>query len=378
MADDEHYANPAGPPEALRPTRVPVVRQTHASAASPAEPRRSIFRYLRPILILGILLLAVIVGCDAKSHANPGAEPSSFRKQQPPQYINVYETNPQIPITVTITLGQGFLSPNYLRYEGPTELRMRGFTGFSEEVNVTAKPTGSVTQEDIMITSSTRPLTGRVAAIAGSAPPIVFRLGKAPRGLTSIVHAERFAIPLLNTLGGSVFFDSVPIIFQDNGSTFGHLPSVGTYSSPLHPPTSCLEAGFDRRTGQLKNVVPFFFSVPIPAGERTESFGCPFHSSYTEIIQNIVPALKNEQIDYMNPLVNSTSGVDYIWHSDSTFGLDPIFKATDPNAVDSQNQAAFISGIAFGVAGAAAIAVVQELPKERRRKSPPKDADSPS
>lgn len=121
----------------------------------------------------------------------------------------------------------------------------------------------------------------------------------------------------------------------------------------------------------------------IPAGERTKSFGCPFNiSHYTEVIDNMVPALKNEQIDYTIPSVDSGSDIDYIWHSNGISGLEPIFKATNLDAVDSQNQAAFISGIAFGVAGAAAIAVVQELPKDpshkRRRKSPSQDADSPS
>ena len=47
---------------------------------------------------------------------------------------------------------------------------------------------------------------------------------------------------------------------------------------------------------------------------------------------------------------------------------------TDPDAADSQSKAAFYSGIAFGVAGAALIAVLQELPKERRRQSDSEDA----
>jgi hypothetical protein len=318
------------------------------------------------------LLLAVIVGCDKKSHANPGAEPSSFR-EQPPQYINVYETNPQIPITVTVTLGQGDLSANYGKYPPPIKLRAQGFTGFHERVEITARSAGSITPDTIMLTSSTRPL---IRGPEGITTGPVLRLKSSPRGPTAVAQAEKFAVPLGR--GGDVFFDSVPIIFQDNGSTFAHLPSVGAYDF-LRPPTDCLVAGYDRRTGQLKNVSSPFFSPPVPAGDRTEYFGCPFYvSHYTEVIDNIAPVLRNEQIDYMNPLVNSTSGIDYTWHSNSTFGLDPTFKATDPNAIDSQNQAAFISGIAFGVAGAAAIAIVQELPKERRRKSVPKDADGPS
>ena len=319
-------------------------------------------------MFLIILLVALSFGFYFHSNANPGAEPPMFRGK-PSQYINVYEANALVPITVTVALGQGDFSPNYDRYTSPIELFAQGFTGFREMVKITA---GLGNPGTVILTSSTRPL----ASFAGEILPAV------GRGTGRSATMFRFAVQVPFIGGeGFVSFDSIPIIYQDNGSTFGHLPSVGAYDY-LRPPTSCLEVGYDRRTGQLKNVASDLLgsSATIPAGERRESFGCPFNpSSYTEVIDHIVPWLKNEQIDYMSPPLNGASDVDYAWQSNSIDGLAPIFKATDPNAVDSQNQAAFISGIVFGVAGAAAIAIVQELPKEskRRHKSRPRNAKSP-
>jgi hypothetical protein len=69
--------------------------------------------------------------------------------------------------------------------------------------------------------------------------------------------------------------------------------------------------------------------------------------------------LRDEQVVYSIPSADVNGDIDYEWHSVG----EPTFKATDPDAIDSQNQAAFISGIAFGVAASAALAFVGELPK---------------
>ena len=167
---------------------------------------------------------------------------------------------------------------------------------------------------------------------------------------------------------GPVFFDSVPIIFQDNGSSFGHLPSVAAYSY-LYPPVSVLEAGYDARTGHLKNVL-LGGSAGTSAGEREEGF-YPSNSqaSYTEEIQQIAPVLSNRQTAYMSPSTDAANDADYVWHSNGIDGLEPTFKAIDLGAADSENQAAFYSGIAFGLAGAAVIALVQEIRGKREDES---------
>jgi hypothetical protein len=330
------------------------------------------FKLLRLVVIAVILFAGVGIGLYFKLQANPGTEPSGFRNQ-PPQYINVYVTDPEhIKLTATVTLGQGWLNPDYERY-GPVEFHTQGRTDFHEMVSFTATTTGSVAPGTIIITSSIRPLTGAGAVNAGAESPAngvsVFQLKGAGGWLT----ANRFAVPFPlspgqgNTWSGSVFFD-VPVILQDKGAVFGHLPSVGVYST-LYPPSALLEGVYEARTGQLRNVaIPD--SYAIPAGERTVDFYPPNNdASYTEVIQHIAPALSNMQISDMSPAPDSAGDADYTWHSNSIDGLEPTFQAVDLNAADSQTQAAFYSGIAFGLAGAAVIALVQEIRGKREDES---------
>jgi hypothetical protein len=339
------------------------------------RPARSEFRPVRFIMISLILLTAGAAGLHFKSYANPGTEPPAF-SSNPPQYINVYVSTPVISVTVNVTLGQGWLNPNYGRYDSPVNLRPQGFTKFHEKVDITVKPAGPGAPVT-MITSNIKPLT------EGNSGPVL-PLKSGPGRPTDISKAQRFAMPVSlsrygpgNTWYGSVFFDSILVIFERNGSVFGHLPSVGAYDV-LYPPTGCLEAGYDRRTGQLKDVTSDFFGPPLPATERTVGLGCPNNISSTEVIQHIVPALRNYLVDYTNPAVDSGNDADYVWHSAGIDGLEPAFKEASPEALDSQNQAAFYSGIAFGVAGSAFIAFIQEFPRSRKRKSSKDGTPSPA
>jgi hypothetical protein len=62
------------------------------------------------------------------------------------------------------------------------------------------------------------------------------------------------------------------------------------------------------------------------------------------------------------------NGANYSWRA-SDNSLEPIFQFTNPDAVDAQSNDAFLSGIFFGIAGAAAIALLQELPESLSRPS---------
>jgi hypothetical protein len=126
---------------------------------------------------------------------------------------------------------------------------------------------------------------------------------------------------------------------------------------------------YEAQTGQLRNVaIPD--SYAIPAGERTVDFYPPnSDASYAEVIQHLAPALSNMQISDMSPSPDSAGDADYTWHSNSIDGLEPTFQAIDLNAAGFQTQAAFYSGIAFGLAGAAVIALVQEIRGKREDES---------
>jgi hypothetical protein len=127
---------------------------------------------------------------------------------------------------------------------------------------------------------------------------------------------------------------------------------------------------------------PTFHAVP--HADDAEALWEISDFSVTEEIEDIVSVLSNDQIDYMNP-PTTASASNYQWNFTGCCSLEPVFKMTDPTATDCQNKNAFVSGIAFGVAGAAAIAVVQELPKEiklarckRRSKSTDSEESTPS
>jgi hypothetical protein len=135
-----------------------------------------------------------------------------------------------------------------------------------------------------------------------------------------------------------------------------------------YPPSSVLEGEYLAATGRPESLA-FSNSAQVRAGERSDYFYTPNEqASYTESVQQIVPALSNTQSAYMSPSDDGSNDSDYEWQANGVDGVQPTFKAVDLDAADSQSEAAFYSGIAFGVAGSAAIALIQEIPAERRKR----------
>lgn len=348
--------------------------QSGQSGRAPqARPARSAYRPLGLIVIIAILVAATSTGFYFKSEADPGTEPSSF-SGHPPQYLNLYVTDQSLKVKVTVTLGQGFFNSNYDRY-GPVTLRSQGYTDFQEKIDFSATRTGNGPPGAIIIASSTRPLGAAHDSIYGSAStPGTVSVLQLKDANGALGKADKFAVWFTlspgagNSWSGTAFFGPVPVIYQDKGSTFGHLPSVGAYSY-LYPPSPVLAGEYDARTDQPSAVSLGSFAK-IPAGEREEDFYAPnFQASYSEDVQQIVPALGNTQTAYMNPSTDAANDADYEWQANNIDGLEPIFKAVDLGAGDAQSQAAFYSGIAFGVAGSALIAIAQEIPRQRRARN---------
>jgi hypothetical protein len=117
-------------------------------------------------------------------------------------------------------------------------------------------------------------------------------------------------------------------------------------------------------------------SYSTPYGGPGELFWTPAKLSITEAQRNLVLTAANQPI-------NSTpsaqpDGPDYVWHG-STY-LEPVFQVANGDALRSESDSSFLSGILFGIAGAAAIAFIQEIPdtfskpvwwsrRKRKRKS---------
>jgi hypothetical protein len=146
----------------------------------------------------------------------------------------------------------------------------------------------------------------------------------------------------------------------DNGSIYGYLPSVSSIQF------FGVLAKVAPRTGELADVHLHDGCAgatgPVhPSNERC--FSSPWFNSASEHLANVAAELNSAQVDYISPSTTASNS-GYTWRSARCCNLEPVFKLTDATAADSQSKAAFTSGIAFGVAGAAFIAVLQELPKE--------------
>jgi hypothetical protein len=313
------------------------------------------------------LLVAVSAGFHYRSQATPGTAPANFNTLAP-QYINVYETKANIPVAVHINLAQEEVELYQIA------LQAEGYTDFYAGVTVTVSPPPSVSPGIIMMTSNVAPVP-----FPGENP--------AYTKITNGFGESKFAVQLPLTrntdgtwIGGALF--RIPIIFASHGSIYGHLPSVGTFEHPEGgiPPLFAEYAG---ATGKLRSATMEDIgnspnanmfdpsSLVTIRGDHGALFYGPGQMSYTEALDKIAPVLAGNLVDYMTPVESIVDGgSDYEWPS---LGVqEPIFKYTEPDSVDSQNQASFYAGIAFGVAGSAAIALVQEIsadPEKRKRKS---------
>jgi len=333
----------------------------------------------RSIMFLLILSAALTAGFYYKFNSDPGEAPSVFRNHAP-QYLNIFltlaqiEQNPTVNVTVNLERDNSELDPN-----APSTLNTSGLSTFSEFVNIELDSGHPIPQGRIAIVSSDEPsdpnsIKDRPSQEFVSIDPIE-TVGKTSRG-----QFESAAVAA---------FDDVPIFWEGDGSIYGHLPSVNIIQwSNGNVPN--IVAEFNKKSGQIvKSEIDFsgqpYGSPPafaaVSRADGTDVFWEIASFTVTEVIEGIGPVLANDQIDYMNPPTTDSS-FNYQWSFTGCCGIEPTFKLTDPETIDSQNKDAFISGIAFGVAGAAAIAVVQELPKEinfsrHKRQSKPAGSEKP-
>jgi hypothetical protein len=389
MAEDEPGARSVQTAEVDQNTEDAI---THQADGGPTRGRwqawipshwRLIRRWMasnwRLIMFLVILILAAATGFHYKSLATPGAEPARFRSQ-PSQFLIVYFPDASDAVKATVAI---FLAPWNAPHPNPQFLlKSQGYTYFGDAVHVTVTYAHPVSQRQIIMASATRPVYQVL-------------LGSLSHGLkTNFVRGKEIpfmaAVPLIpngppNSHGQETYtanqtFQAIPAVFESNGSVYGHLPFV-IFFQDYRGHGSTVHAEFAARTGKLLRADIDNGQLPqcrpngspehgngIPHPADCERFTVlkrlPGYSYYaTEYLRNAALTLNTDQIDYMNP--SATAGPsDYAWRSDACCDLEPIFKLSDPTATDSQNQAAFTSGIAFGVAGAALLAALAELPKE--------------
>jgi hypothetical protein len=164
-------------------------------------------------------------------------------------------------------------------------------------------------------------------------------------------------------------FQTPAVIEQTNAAIYGHLPLIGDLDVADGDSPAVL-AEEQAHANELRDVVygpvtdsssqlPSSYSTPY--GGRAELFWIPRNFSISETLETVTPFfLQNEQPDYITPPGKFSEG-NYVWEANTD--LEATFESTNQDAAQAESNNAFLSGIIFGVAGAAAIALVQEIPE---------------
>ena len=181
---------------------------------------------------------------------------------------------------------------------------------------------------------------------------------------------------------------TIPSFIQETkGSTFAHLPaiedeipSLQAYGFPFwlaehsskSSQLSILAPVTQKRKVHLKQTNSYNMYSLNPRdyetsfnGQPIELFWAPHEVHIDEELIDTPPELRNAQVNSIVPTNGHFDGRNYVWHGEGSIEASASF--TNPETADSLRNYDFFSGIAFGIVGAAAIALVQELPK----KSPP-------
>ena len=159
-------------------------------------------------------------------------------------------------------------------------------------------------------------------------------------------------------------------------SIYGSLPSIEGINSPqiqsYSPPLLAeLNDAHDIRditpfpTSDLNKPPSQPSSYTTPHGGSPELFWIPKRFSVTETLGLAAQIFRNNEINYITP-PGELIGDTYVWHANTA--LEPDFKVSNEDALANESNAAFLSGIFFGIAGAALIALIQEVPKESYRR----------
>jgi hypothetical protein len=170
---------------------------------------------------------------------------------------------------------------------------------------------------------------------------------------------------------------NLPQFAQDEiGTFFTHLPSLAHNESRDYPlpifiserllsdkPTIAADLLFLPRakSGHITPIGRSVSDYDVPAGSGPHLLFWQPKVSTTEILYDVEDELADAHIDSQMPADGYLQDGALIW--DSAGSLEPMLRATKNDRVEWENRWNFYSGIAFGVAAGAGIAVVQELPK---------------
>ena len=378
--EEDQPSPAAGPQEEDRSHKTAVTSPEDSVNITEQSIGRRILKHWRPFAFLIILSIAVAFGVTYKVLGDPGRVNQQFLNQAP-LTMDVFVSDPKISVQVIAsTLCMPSSSSNL---NGPISCTAPDVAETWLSLALTVRAPKSLSDGHIIVISSAASLAGHGKAglsINGSAPHSQWYYQE--------YSLDEFRAPGLTSNAPAGIYIISPVLKTNKKSIFGHLPAIGALEFPIDefpdlPPLLVENQSHTKKIGdfiynpqlrQTMSVVPIKYQLRMPVSERFQTlhngdstlFWRPNSFSITETLLNATSILNNEQLDYVTP-AGEVRGQDYAWESNSS--LEPFFKSTNPDAADTLSNDDFFSGIAWGVAGAAAIALVQELPKDRRRRN---------
>lgn len=301
-----------------------------------------------PVFIL-ITAATASLGFYLKSAADPGAESKQFASQAP-LTLDFYVSNPDMSLSIQLFIYQ---------------------MNHSDKVSVFVQVPNN-DNGDILALSSLPDQGGQLHRLTPpKEAPYVAHIGQPYISYYANVLKNASAVPqqIENNFSVEEFdFTTSKVIDNTDSSSYGHLPSINALydAIPYQDEAPCILSNVNSAGRISKIYIDPYGTVclHVPGRGIEGAFFPTTQVSTAEVLTGIAPEFKTEEVNYINP-PGDIDGGDYVWESASS--LEPIFELTNQDAIQAESNNGFMAGIAFGVAGGAAVAVVQEIPRRKRK-----------
>jgi len=161
----------------------------------------------------------------------------------------------------------------------------------------------------------------------------------------------------------SAILNVYPVIMTETRDLHGRTASDTVFLPPFRK-RSKLAAVLDKRHPSREQVLDLFGSSSsyriIPGSRHDNLWWVGKTVTLTEIMAGAQSSLADSRVDAVLPSNGSLQGGNYVWKG--TGSLAPTISATKINTAVSQSNNAFLAGVFFAMAAAAAIALLQGVP----------------
>jgi hypothetical protein len=368
--------------------------------ASVRKPKRIIPTLLKGWRALAFLLIVLIVGSYAfhyKAISDPGSE-SKQLADHAPQELDFFASSPGVSIDVNAYITSA------IEPAGTTLLQPVA----SNSISITVHAPPHIRSVTILMLTSTSRFYGPGEFYFSPLKNVQQRNSWAQQSIDGFFASTfSFSAGTGYTMNDELFGIGGDLE-QTNAYLYGHLPAIGAidqalrYNSPnpfvyLQPGAPAILVERDQNLSYILRdvlleptrygqIISSPKSYRTPYGGPGELFYPPSEFSITETQSGLGSAIENQQVTHITP-GGQVDESDYTWQGSGY--LEPTLQAANADALQGEGNDAFLSGVLFGIAGAAAIAFVQEIPetfdksvwwsrRKRKRKSSSQNASESS